>query len=114
MEENRESQRKGFNSINSKTEENICTDIAFTMTHPPDVSHRSRIVAVCGIADHDNLADPENDGWLLSDFYLFHHLFNPLRIYQSSLTLLLDMIRPNLNAVSDRRPHFIPNMVGMC
>lgn len=84
MEENREFLRKGFNSINSKTEETICTDLAFTTTHPPDVSHRSRIVAVCGITDHDKLADPENDGWLFSDFYLFHHLFNPLRMYQSS------------------------------
>lgn len=84
MGESRESYRKDFNAVSSKTgEETICTDLAFTTTHPPDVSQRSRIVAVCGITDYDNLADPQLDGWFFSDFYLFHYLFNPLRMCNS-------------------------------
>jgi hypothetical protein len=42
---------------------------------PPDVSPRTRIVAVCGITDIDGTASPVIDGWFLSDFWMFNHLF---------------------------------------
>jgi len=40
----------------------------------PDVSVKTRVVAVCGITDIRGLASPEIDGWFVSDFYLFNHL----------------------------------------
>jgi hypothetical protein len=40
----------------------------------PDVSVKTRIVAVCGITDIRGRASPERDGWFVSDFYLFNHL----------------------------------------
>lgn len=57
------------------------TDLAFLSAHSSDVPLRSRIVAVCGITDVDNLASPELDGWFFSDFYLFHHLFHPICMF---------------------------------
>ncbi|KAE8378349.1 hypothetical protein BDV26DRAFT_261773 [Aspergillus bertholletiae] len=53
------------------------TDLAFLTFHPPDVPVRSRIVAVCGISDDKNLAGPKDDGWFISDFFLFYHLLQP-------------------------------------
>jgi hypothetical protein len=48
------------------------------ITHcPPDVPPKSRILGLCGITDWKNLASPQDDGWLFSDFYLFHHLLSP-------------------------------------
>jgi hypothetical protein len=40
----------------------------------PDVSVKTRVVAVCGITDIEGRASPKWDGWFVSDFYLFNHL----------------------------------------
>ncbi|KAL8733585.1 MAG: hypothetical protein Q9166_001993 [cf. Caloplaca sp. 2 TL-2023] len=40
----------------------------------PDVPSDTRIIAICGITDYDNAADPSEDGWFLSDFYAFNYL----------------------------------------
>ena len=40
----------------------------------PDVSVKTRIVAVCGVTDIGGRASPEKDGCFMSDFYLFNHL----------------------------------------
>lgn len=50
----------------------------FTSTTLPDVDPRSHVIGLVGIHDHEDTASPANDGWLLSDFYLFYHLFNGL------------------------------------
>ena len=52
----------------------------FLTSCPPDVPPRSRIIAVCGVTDWNNLASPQEDGWLLSDFYLFYHLLSPVDV----------------------------------
>ncbi|KAJ5146195.1 uncharacterized protein N7515_000759 [Penicillium bovifimosum] len=48
------------------------------LTHcPPDVPPRHRIVALLGTTDLDDASRPRDDGWFVSDFYLFHHLLAP-------------------------------------
>ncbi|KAL8847472.1 MAG: hypothetical protein Q9221_007498 [Calogaya cf. arnoldii] len=50
-------------------------------THtPPDITSNTRIVAVCGI--RQDQAAPSDDGWFLSDFFAFHHLFTGLTTNQ--------------------------------
>lgn len=61
-------------------------DVSFVSQCPPDLSPSARILAICGITDHKNDADPENDGWFFSDFYLFHHLFKGVGAHQICLT----------------------------
>ena len=46
----------------------------------PDVSARTRVVAVCGITDIKGRASPSKDGWFLSDFYLFNHLLRKAQV----------------------------------
>lgn len=46
----------------------------------PDVSVRTRVIAVCGITDIKGLASPSKDGWFLSDFYLFNHLLRKAQV----------------------------------
>ncbi|KAI4090307.1 MAG: hypothetical protein LQ344_004855 [Seirophora lacunosa] len=46
-------------------------------THtPPDITTKTRILAVCGIQPKN--ASPNEDGWFLSDFFAFYHLFRGL------------------------------------
>lgn len=52
----------------------------------PDVKPNTKIVGVCGISDWENLADPKEDGWFFSDFYLAHHLFKDVSQDQVWLT----------------------------
>lgn len=40
----------------------------------PDVSVKTRIIAVCGITNIVGYASPELDVWFVSDFFLFNHL----------------------------------------
>jgi hypothetical protein len=48
------------------------------LTHcPPDLPPRHRILALLGTTDKDDLASPSEDGWFISDFYLFHYLLSP-------------------------------------
>jgi hypothetical protein len=53
-------------------------DKEFRSFCPPDVQPYSRIIAVCGVNDFEGAASPIEDGWFISDFYLFHHLFRGL------------------------------------
>ena len=46
----------------------------FNVHTPPDIPFNTRILAVCGI--HQNDASPQKDGWFLSDFFAFWHIFN--------------------------------------
>ncbi|KAJ5561365.1 hypothetical protein N7461_000126 [Penicillium sp. DV-2018c] len=47
------------------------------LTHcPPDVPPRHRILALLGVTDIADMAKPQEDGWFVSDFYLFHYLFS--------------------------------------
>ncbi|OKL56072.1 hypothetical protein UA08_08591 [Talaromyces atroroseus] len=50
--------------------------LSFPVACPPDIGPKTRLVAVCGCTDEEGQASPEKDGWFLSDFYLFHHLFS--------------------------------------
>jgi hypothetical protein len=50
-------------------------DREFRCYCPPDIQPSARIIAVCGVNDFSDMASPVNDGWFISDFYLFHHLF---------------------------------------
>ncbi|KAI9861256.1 MAG: hypothetical protein M1813_005429 [Trichoglossum hirsutum] len=63
-------------------------DKEFRSYCPPDVQPSSRIIAVCGINDFGDAASPAKDGWFISDFYLFHHLFRGLGANQIWLTCL--------------------------
>ena len=60
----------GGRSQNSSMEANIFS--RFTIHAPPDITGKTRIVAVLGIQTSD--ARPDVDGWLLSDFMAFFHL----------------------------------------
>lgn len=67
----------GFNAVGRTT--GMMDDLrglSFPTACPPDVGPRTRIVAICGITDENNFADPAKHGWFLSDFYLFHYLFS--------------------------------------
>ncbi|OJD19088.1 hypothetical protein AJ78_00961 [Emergomyces pasteurianus Ep9510] len=54
--------------------------MAFKLSYPPNVSARSRVVAVCGATDYEGHASPSIPWWFFSDFYLFHHLLSPMYI----------------------------------
>ncbi|CAG8146190.1 unnamed protein product [Penicillium salamii] len=48
------------------------------LTHsPPDLPPRHRILAILGTTDIEDQANPNEDGWFVSDFYLFHYLLAP-------------------------------------
>jgi hypothetical protein len=48
------------------------------LTHcPPDLPPRHRIVALLGTTDLNDACRPSEDGWFVSDFYLFHYLLAP-------------------------------------
>ncbi|KAE8145101.1 hypothetical protein BDV25DRAFT_144966 [Aspergillus avenaceus] len=48
------------------------------LTHcPPDLPPRHRVLALLGTTDIGDVARPSEDGWFISDFYLFHYLLSP-------------------------------------
>ncbi|KAL5435999.1 hypothetical protein PMIN07_003888 [Paraphaeosphaeria minitans] len=59
-------------------------DKEFARYAPPEFKKDARIVAVCGTPSR--LANPVQDGWFLSDFYLFKHLFKGLGSGQTWIT----------------------------
>ncbi|KAF2012243.1 hypothetical protein BU24DRAFT_426091 [Aaosphaeria arxii CBS 175.79] len=59
----------------------------FTTSTFPDVHENTRVVAVCAVMDIND-ADHEEDGCLLSDFYLFNVLLHNLTPKQTWLSLL--------------------------
>ncbi|KAK2764096.1 hypothetical protein FQN53_007094 [Emmonsiellopsis sp. PD_33] len=52
----------------------------------PDVPWNARIIAICGATDEDDRAAPDEDGWLFSDFFLFHTLLYRRAARQSWIT----------------------------
>lgn len=51
-------------------------------THtPPDITEKTRIVAVCGVLHED--AHSKADGWLVSDFFAFWHLLSGMTTHQT-------------------------------
>ncbi|OJJ46700.1 hypothetical protein ASPZODRAFT_16448 [Penicilliopsis zonata CBS 506.65] len=54
----------------------------FLTSCPPNLPPRNRAVAVCGIADVNDAARPGDDGWFVSDFYLFRHLLSSRVTYR--------------------------------
>ncbi|KAJ5298814.1 uncharacterized protein N7443_006934 [Penicillium atrosanguineum] len=48
------------------------------LTHCPlDLPPRHRVLALLGTTDIEDVASPSEDGWFISDFYLFHYLLSP-------------------------------------
>ncbi|MCJ1246590.1 hypothetical protein MMC30_003799 [Trapelia coarctata] len=47
----------------------------FNSRCPPEVTKDSVIIAVLGPNDWNSNASPQQDGFFISDFYMFHHLF---------------------------------------
>jgi hypothetical protein len=58
--------------------------VQFNSRYPPDTPLRSKIIAVVGTSEEN--ASPTDDGWFLSDFYLFHHLLGDVAKDQVWLT----------------------------
>jgi hypothetical protein len=48
--------------------------IKFPARCMPNISRKTRVVAVFGITDIEGRAVPERDGWFMSEFYSFNHL----------------------------------------
>ncbi|PGH34709.1 hypothetical protein GX50_02497 [[Emmonsia] crescens] len=59
----------------------------FRTSCPPDVSAKSRVVAVCGVTDYENGAAQNEDGWFFSDFYLFYHLLSPTHKFPEPINI---------------------------
>ncbi|KAL8981289.1 MAG: hypothetical protein Q9177_005621 [Variospora cf. flavescens] len=55
--------------------------------YPPNVTAETHIVAVLGVADGaKGLASPREDGWMVSDFYLWKHVLKAMGATQQWLT----------------------------
>lgn len=55
--------------------------LEFNTHTPPDITPNTRILAICGIASGE--AAPNDDGWILSDFFAFYHLCRGLTEHQT-------------------------------
>lgn len=63
--------------------------VSFTSHTLPDIPAEARIIALCGVSDFGdirNCASPTEDGWLISDFYLFNHLLRDIGASQAWFT----------------------------
>ena len=58
----------------------------FNTKCPPKIAPNTRVIRLCGPNDFRNNASPENDGWILADFYLYHHLLKDASTHQTWLT----------------------------
>ena len=67
----------------SKEGYSIIYDTKFISRSPPDVDRHTRIVAVVGNHTFKNREAPDEDGWFLSDFFLFMALFRGLTPHQT-------------------------------
>ena len=73
---------------------------SFNIHTPPDITPKTRIIAVCGAMQGDS--DPGQDGWFVSDFFAFYHLLHGLTPNQCwmhclDLGALIDKYRPYLH-----------------
>lgn len=71
--------------FNSPTNEPLTYERLATHV-PPDVPKNTRILAFLGIGQDTAL--PDTDGWFLSDFFAFYHLFQGLTPHQTWLHAL--------------------------
>ncbi|KAF4625191.1 hypothetical protein G7Y89_g12977 [Cudoniella acicularis] len=71
--------------FNSSANNSVSYD-SFATRVPPDVPKNARILAFLAIGQ--NTALPDSDGWFLSDFLAFYHLFQGLTPHQSWLHAL--------------------------
>lgn len=55
----------------------MAQDKEFLIHCPLGLPPRDQIVALCAITDWNDDASPCEDGWFVSDFYLFHHPMSP-------------------------------------
>jgi hypothetical protein len=63
------------------------------LTHsPPDLPPRHRILALLGTTDIEDQASPDEDGWFVSDFYLFHYLLAPVFPRRECARVLLSFV----------------------
>ncbi|KAI9678811.1 MAG: hypothetical protein M1817_005870 [Caeruleum heppii] len=62
--------------------------VRFSTSCPPDIQPNTRILTLCGVNDEADGASPQEDGWFLSDFYLFHHLLRGIGPQQSWFTMV--------------------------
>lgn len=71
----------GIYSVGStpKATKDLNNGVSFATVCLPDIGPRTRLIAVCGITDDRGQASPMEDGWLFSNFHLFHYLFSHLR-----------------------------------
>jgi len=76
----------------------------FSDVNLPDVQPNTHIIGLCGVNDYlypqlgqngKHACDPTIDGWMISDFYLLHHLFRGVGRSQAWFTCLdpVDLIR---------------------
>ncbi|KAL8723310.1 MAG: hypothetical protein Q9225_000362 [Loekoesia sp. 1 TL-2023] len=54
--------------------------------HPPNVTGNTHVIAVLGVSDETGLASPLEDGWMVSDFYLWKHVLRGMGKSQQWLT----------------------------
>ncbi|KAI4241541.1 MAG: hypothetical protein L6R40_004521 [Gallowayella cf. fulva] len=54
--------------------------------HPPDIGPNTRVIAVLGVSDEDDAASPANDGWMVSDFYMWKNVLSGLGKEQQWIT----------------------------
>ena len=69
------------------------TSERFTTTALPHISPSTHIIGLCGVGEYADVrgvyvSDPTLDGWMLSDFYLLHHLFRGLGSTQAWFTCI--------------------------
>lgn len=60
----------------------------FDTASPPYVEPNSMVVGLLGTVDDNNTASPTEDGWFISDFYLWKHILRGLGFSQRWLTCL--------------------------
>lgn len=66
----------------------VQSDGIFVSCTLPDIDPKSHIIGLVGIHDHQEQAKPQKDGWFLSDFYMFNHLFSGLCATRAWFTCL--------------------------
>ncbi|EDN02447.1 predicted protein [Histoplasma mississippiense (nom. inval.)] len=60
---------------------------------PPDVQPNTHGITLCGINDFEDNASPKQDGWFLSDFFLFHHLLQNTHKHSSLKRVIIHSTR---------------------
>lgn len=109
----------GFGKVEGlpKEEKRWLKGISFTSRSPPNLNPSMRIFAVSGITDHQSLAVSNREGWVSSDFYLFHHLLRGVDANQSWLTsenpkgLIENMAHTRMKILEERKEFLSKNLL---